>query len=278
MDIWIINHGEKSGPFPDYTVRAKIASGAFNADTHAWHEGLTKWTPLKEIPLFEREFSEPAVCSTPEIPPSGSESKRDGQPSDFAGMETAARPQCRAIRRFWARWLDLYLYAGLWWFAMWVLGHDIQALLSNLPLMLMIYLPWFGLEVLMIHLVGTTPGKWLLGLRVINQDGSLLSLTQSLQRSLRVFFLGIGMGWEIMALICQAISLYHTRRNGAPLWDAAGQHIVTCTPLRPLRVTTYVLVLFAALQLQSAVLGPYIREILVQRFPELRESLQERAR
>lgn len=275
MDIWIIINGESSGPMPEFSVRAKIAAGEFDADTPAWHEGLSGWTPLRELALFRREFD---PLPKPELEGAGHSRADDAEPRSLPDQHPAnggLQTKAYAVRRFWARWFDLYVYVGLWWFAMWAIGNDIRALLGNLPVMLMIYLPWFGLEVLMIHYFGTTPGKWLLGLRVRNRDGALLTLSESLRRTLRVCFLGTGMGWEMVSLVCQSIAYVQAKRTGTTLWDAVGQHEVLCNPLRPVRVIVYAIVLFGALQLQAAVLAPYLRAALVESFPALRQTLEE---
>ena len=184
MDIWIIQNGEKTGPIHDFEVRKKIEAGELSPTTPAWHEGLPEWKPLGEISLFEREFELPhGRVDTPYSPPES--------PS-----EPPARPPVTAqsypIRRFWARWLDLYLFAGVWWLTMWAVGRDIGATLGNAWFILFLYVPWFALESFLLHRFGTTPGKWLLGLKVVNDDGSPLSLAAATRRSMRVLFLGIG--------------------------------------------------------------------------------------
>lgn len=272
MDIWTIKNGEKIGPIPDYEVRHRIESGDFVATTPAWHDGLTEWTQLGKISLFEREFIPDSNTSPPPDEPA--------TPSIFSKSPSQPTPKTEsyAIRRFWARWFDLYLYGGLWWLTIWATNRSIEAALGNLWLMFFLYLPWFVLEILMIHCWATTPGKWLLGIRVINEDGSHLSLQQSSRRAARVFFLGIGMGWGVIALICQIFSLVAARRTGKPLWDLVGNHRVETKPLSPLRLAAYVIVLFLSLQLQTAVLTPYMKELVIERFPALRESFEQAPR
>ena len=55
------------------------------------------------------------------------------------------------------------------------------------------YIPWFAFEAFLIQRFGTTPGKWLLELIVINPDGKRLNATESIRRALRVMFFGIGL-------------------------------------------------------------------------------------
>lgn len=264
MDIWIIRDGEKAGPLHDFEIRKKIESGELPGSTPAWHEGLDSWKPLKEIGLFAREFEPKAP---PPLPAASAREAGAGQ--DAAPQETFY------LRRFWARWLDLTLYSGLWWLGLWAVGQDIEATLVNPWVMFLRYVPWFVLEALLIHKVATTPGKWLLGLRVTNRNHSLLDLGEAVRRSLRVMFTGIGFGWSILAVFCQALSIFTARRLGAALWDHTGGHQVTAEPLNPFRIIALVFLFASGLVLQTIVVFPYAAEIGAKQNPELRETYEK---
>jgi len=267
MDIWIIQDGEKIGPIHDYEVRSKIEKGELPATTPAWYEGLPAWKPLVEISLFEREFDRPIEPrDTPYAPPAA-EPDPPLPPPD--------RPVL--VRRFFARWFDLYLYAGLWWIVMWALGADIKAMLLNPWVILLQYIPWFALETFLLHRFGTTPGKWLLGLRLVNNNASLLSLAQATRRSVQVLCIGLGFGWGVLTLVCQFMAYFTAMRFSRPLWDHTGGHRVLAVALRPLRIVTYVFVLYGAIQLQMMVVAPYILPFVMEvakPFPALREQLE----
>lgn len=269
MDIWLIQNGEKKGPFHDFEIRGKIENRELDPSTPAWHEGLAEWMPLHKISLFESAFRR---AEEEIIPPTSAQSPQDGPPPV---PSTPAIPSAFPFRRFWARWLDLYLFAALWWMIMWAVGRDIEATLRNQWIMLFLYVPWFVAETFLLHRFGTTPGKWLLGLKVVNEDGSLLSLAAATRRSSRVLFLGIGFGWDLISLICQIIAFVVTKKLGRPLWDQAGGHIVTATPLRPARILVYVFSIFAALQLRAIVLVPYLMEEASKNSPELKEFFEK---
>lgn len=274
MDIWIIQDGEKTGPIHDFEVRKKIEAGELEGGTPAWHEGLAAWKPLREIDLFHREFDipfenvrdfgedlidPPAAATSSATPP--------------AVLPDAEGPH--SIRRFWARWFDLGLFSALWWIVMALVGRDITATLTNPWVILMHYVPWFVLEAFLIHRYGTTPGKWLLGLKVVNNDGSLLSLGAATHRSSRVLFLGIGFGWDIVCIICQIMSFFTARRLGRPLWDHAAGHKVIASPLNPMPLISYIFAFFAAVMIKSIILFPSVMEIGSKNNPELRKQYEE---
>jgi uncharacterized RDD family membrane protein YckC len=267
MDVWIIENGEKSGPLPDFEVRSRIRAGVLTGETPAWHDGLADWRPLADIPLFARDFE------TPEESPTQDEPYSPPQSPTPPPLPDQSSPHL--IRRFWARWFDLYLYSGFWWLGMWAAGRDIGAVLQNVWLILFQYLPWFAIEAYLVHRFGTTPGKWLLGIRVRNNDGSPLALGTATRRSMRVLFLGIGLGWGILALLCQLMAFFTTRRLGKPLWDMAGGHSLETTPLHPVKIAAYVVGLFIALQMQMIVVAPYVTEQIRETFPALREQIEK---
>jgi hypothetical protein len=267
MEIWIIRDGEKTGPFHDFEIRRKIETGELPGDTHAWHEGQDAWKPLSEIEIFTREFEKGT-------PPR----KIETEASPYSAPRTTPPPlpaQTHYIRRFWARWFDLMLYASVWWFGMWAARQNIDAALQNPWLMFFQFIPWFIVEILLIHYAGTTPGKWLLGLSVTNNDDSPLDLPASTRRSLRVLFTGIGFGWGLLAIFCQTLSVFTARRLGNTLWDHLGGHRTVVAPLSPFRVITFVVFFIASLQLQSLVLSPYLTPYAIKIFEPSMPGLQQ---
>lgn len=262
MDIWIILEGEKVGPLHDFEIRRKIETGELSRDTAAWHEGLAAWKALDQIEIFNREFELVAQPLTTDLDP-------------FPPAHPTPPPlpvKTFYLRRFWARWFDLSLYSALWWLGMWAACQNIGSAWLNQWVMFSQLIPWFVVEAVLLHYFSTTPGKWLLGLRVVNKDGSRLDLSATTLRSLRVIFTGIGFGWGLLALFCQALSLFTARRLGTTLWDHAGGHQVTVGSLKPFRILTLVLLFFTALQLQMAIISPYVFELVGQSFPELKKE------
>jgi hypothetical protein len=115
----------------------------------------------------------------------------------------------------------------------------------------------------------------LLGLQVVNKDGSTLSLAASSRRSMRVLFSGIGFGWSILALLCQALSWFMAKRLGNTVWDQTGGHQVTAAPLRSLRIVALFVLFMGALQLQMLVVAPHLVKIAGETYPFLKTEYEK---
>ena len=262
MDFWIIQNGERAGPYPDYEIRAKIQHGDLEPDSRVWSDGLDGWTKLEDMELFREEFEkrDPRSESTP-----SRVEKTDPPPVD------TPKPRAYIMRRFWARWMDLIAYGSLWWLALYFSGRDILAAMSSYWVLLPMYIPWFVLESWLLHKYGTTPGKWLMGLRVRNEDNSLLSLSAAMKRSLRVLVSGIGFGWSFLVPICQLMSWFTTRRIGKPIWDYLGEHKVQAKPIVPVKILILVAIFLASMFLRLAIQGRHIEKAVVESQPESKQ-------
>jgi uncharacterized RDD family membrane protein YckC len=260
MEIWLIQNGKRSGPYPDYEIRSRIEHGQMTPEEMVWHEGLPEWTPVGELELFLNSLEKQAPAIAP--PP---------LPKAYMEAAAGAKPNAHLARRFWARWTDLTLYSALWWLGMYLGVRDIGSAIGNLWLLLPMFLPWFAVEAWLIHRFGKTPGKWLMGLKVSNEDGSPLALKEAIWRSLRVMITGIGFGWGLLAILCQTMSWFTTRRLGKPIWDYLGNHKVETGPLHPMRTVVLMFVFIGAFLLQVAVRGPHDEKIMLERFPQYKD-------
>ena len=97
-------------------------------------------------------------------------------------------------RRFFARDLDLIIYTTLVTVILQLTARmNFVRTGSLLPSLLGLFLMTGG-EIIMLHFWGTTPGKALLGLKILREDGTPLSLEEATQRTLLVMaFFGGGL-------------------------------------------------------------------------------------
>ena len=135
----------------------------------------------------------------------------------------------RPWRRYFARMID----TGLIWLALtvvvgfvigfvvgpsglWVFEDD--GLFPRVLVMGALMLP---IEAVMLAWWGTTPGKAMLGLRVIDRHGARLSFGVALRRALRVWVHGLGLNFPLASLITLIVAHGKLTRQQVTSWDRA---------------------------------------------------------
>lgn len=137
---------------------------------------------------------------------------------------------------------------------------------------------WLLLEPLLLAKLGTTPGKWLLGIRLEHIDGRRLTYSEAFSRSERVFSRGQGLCIPIVNLFCLGKSLRTYMKQGKMSWDDETE--VIAAESRPRFVFRYLAAeLAAALLLVVVVFSPWMPpnrgELTVQEFVENFNTLAE---
>lgn len=125
-------------------------------------------------------------------------------------------------RRYFARMLDLFFYSVAWGIFLALVckvnlanrtrGMRLFDNLVALGLMLLLeprLLSWFG----------TTPGKWILGLYVTDNEGYRLSISEAFSRTWRVFRSGMGLGLPIVEPITLGWSLWACNKGKSLSWE-----------------------------------------------------------
>ncbi|MCC8063807.1 MAG: MerR family transcriptional regulator [Clostridiales bacterium] len=167
--------------------------------------------------------AQPAV-STPPAPPLPAPPEEDIVPRVTAPW-----------RRYFARAFDLALYQTLWWcflalgFRVNMVQREAGVLDTAITLLLML-----ALEPLMLHFFGTTPGKWLLGLRVTDEEGRKLSYSAALARSWTVLWRGYGLYIPVYSWYRLWQSYKDCQDGGTLAWEFDSQLTLreSRTPLR----------------------------------------------
>lgn len=228
MEFWIIDNGERRGPFPDYTLREMIRAGTIKKATKVWHEGSDGWTEACEVGILKREFktSEQALVEDEVIPPA------IPLKVDWGMMWI----------RLGARWFDASLALLLFFCVTRIAEISLKMESGDQMsgwLVLLLFAPALIIEAILIHLFAKTPGKWLMGLHVETREGSRLPVGASVIRAMRVWVLGLGMMAGLLALIGHVFALWTVKRNGAPLWDLMTGHRVLGSHPSALRLVLY---------------------------------------
>jgi len=92
---------------------------------------------------------------------------------------------------------------------------------------------------LLLTYLGTTPGKWLLGIKLRNSSGDKLELGSSIIRSARVWVLGFAMQtW--LVIFSLSFSWFAGAKYGKFIWDIPQNNITEYKPINPLKIAIYV--------------------------------------
>lgn len=204
IEQWFYARGsERIGPLTGKDLREQIRSSAVTRDTVVWHAGLPAWVPAGQAEELENEWSD--------VPPP--------LPSSV-GAVTRPELACPAIRP-WVRWLARqtdYTIGGL----IFGLGLGFLGLAEQLNdglMGMLAVLLWLPVEAVLLSTWGSTPGKWLLCTDVRTRDGEILSGDQSLKRAVRVWLVGVGIGFPLFALITSWFQYDKLKKNGATTYD-----------------------------------------------------------
>lgn len=110
---------------------------------------------------------------------------------------------------------------------------------------------WQVLEAVLLHLVGTSPGKALFGIRVTDAEGGRVPLLRSLGRAFAVYVVGVGFYQFPFILIGMVFSFFRLTAVGTSLWDQHFGTRVEHARLGPVRIVLAICAFFALLTLQS---------------------------
>lgn len=82
---------------------------------------------------------------------------------------------------------------------------------------------WIFVEALLLNLFGTTFGKWIFGIEIIDRSLKKPGYWSACLRSLSVWCNGIGTGFFIIAPATITVSYIRLRRDGVAPWDRLGK-------------------------------------------------------
>jgi len=164
-------------------------------------------------------------------------------------------------RRFFARTVDLCT-VGLVLFLVLIFAVSstmpeqaadfVKAIENPIVAGVVLSLIWLLAEAVLLALFGTTPAKWLFGIKVAHPGGGLLSFSESLNRSFLVFVQGLGFGIPFVALFTQLFAYRRLAKTGTTLWDTSTSAVVLHKKWGVFRALVCTAAVFAVLILISA--------------------------
>lgn len=178
-----------------------------------------------------------------------SEASRDQSKSFFGGVY-------HPWRRLFARTVDIQTFGilNLMLFSMLIgfclppglLGLYLKMLENPIAGVISLYLLWLPVEAVSLSLLGTTPAKWVFGIRVLKPTGEKISFSAALKRGVLVWTLGEGLGIILAISIAQYVSYRRLTKTGTTYWDATVGSVVTHKKWGVFRTIASVALVFVA--------------------------------
>ena len=170
-------------------------------------------------------------------------------------------------RRFFARSLDFAVYSTLWnVFLALVMNINfsdrsrVGNVLNDIAVLIILFL----LEPVLLSLLGTTPGKWILGIRVTDNEGQLLTYSDARSRTKSVLLHGMGLRIPFYSLY-RLWKSYKANNDGETL-DWEYHSAITLKDEKGWRV-------FAYLGTQAALIGVLALTLAAAQMPKNRGDI-----
>lgn len=170
-------------------------------------------------------------------------------------------------RRYFARTLDFAIYSTLWNVALIMNVNTIQesTAVGNLLEDILILLIMLLVEPVLLCLFGTTPGKWILGIRVTDNEGGRLTYREARARTWTMLLRGMGLGIIPFYNLYRLWKSYKADSDGETLdWEYHSE--ITLKDERGWRI-------FAYLGARAALIGMLVLSIAMSGLPKNRGDI-----
>ncbi len=227
---------QKQGPFTLEELKKKKEQGEISDSTQVWSQKFGQWIPYSIILEKELYYRDTPMFME------DSESKVSFSEEAKIAKERSPRPWVR----FWARMLDYGIFFGLG-SGLLVAIDRFPTLFSPIYLLIILTFLWVWLESFLLATWGYTPGKWWLKTQIRRQESlEKLYFRESIDRSLSVWFLGLGAAIPILSLITMIVANVKLSNLGMTTWDRRGEFIVYHDHIGLLRIL-FTIVFFVAI-------------------------------
>lgn len=152
-----------------------------------------------------------------------------------------AFPEVRPEVRFFARLFDYALFGLITGTIFGFTAPSMFDMPNKILLSMIIVFIWVFVEASLLSSWGTTPGKWLLRITLVDSAGQKLNFSNALLRCFSVWGKGVGIGFPVVNLIAFHFSYKKLTQQGVTTWDSKGGFVVSHEKIGKLRVLLTVL-------------------------------------
>lgn len=192
---WYVQKDKKNGPVELAELGYLLQRGAIQSVTLVWREGMTEWLPLEQV----EELSSLTATLPPPLPP-----KADKKAISYELSRRWPRFFARIFDTWWEILLVSFVLGAVFGrysaaFVEWINSPGSGHLFGIICLPLVLFF-----DAIVYRLIGNTPGKALLGLRVEAMDGRRLTFWEYVKRNLSIWVSGFALGIPLLNLITMA--------------------------------------------------------------------------
>ena len=171
------------------------------------------------------------------------ENRNSGSELNDASPEINSTQQCdnnsnhqavnspRPWLRFWARHIDIFIFSIIAAIAFPPIDFFNAKRLSLLQLHASGVVMCMIVEILSLGLIGSTPGKWIANIKLSNYDGSKISFSQAMGRTIIVWIRGMWTYFPIIQYIPMFMAKKFLSKNGTTPWDLQCRTVVSHGPV-----------------------------------------------
>ncbi len=218
--VWFYKKDErKEGPVSRDEMEHLLETGVIDETTLVWTESLGRWVAISELEHFH--------FNALDVTPTVTVEKAVHYERETDGGSRRPRPWVR----YWARMADYALFSsalsfGIVFAAPITYTEWLDLLVHSKFWTVTILFLWVFVETALLVTWGTTPGKWLLNVKLHSEEGKKLSFGDAINRSFSVWWLGLGIGIPFISFVTLIVAAVKLSNTGMTSWDRRGRYTV----------------------------------------------------